>query len=308
MTSQPPDRTWLQGIDWGSLVPLRLRARSVVEGVYAGMHRSVRRGPGVEFGGHRPYVPGDDLRWLDRHALMRHDRLMVRQFEMETDRGLHLIVDATASMSFRGASAPGSKFAFAALLTAALSLIGLADGDPVSISWVGGKDARPVRATSGGDAFERIVQCLSSIQAAGDFSSDLRSFERVLLPISRRARRGSVVILLSDLLDLPAGAEHAFAALATGGRRLLALQILDPDEVSLPYEGTVRLHSLEGNLEVETQVEDVRARYIQALDDLTQRWSSPLSNRNARLVRAVTNDDPVAIIHRSLRATAEGPP
>ena len=53
-------------IDWGRLAPLRLRARSIADGVYAGAHRSTRRGPGVEFGGHRPYVPGDDLRWIDR--------------------------------------------------------------------------------------------------------------------------------------------------------------------------------------------------------------------------------------------------
>ena len=37
-------------IDWGSLAPLRLKARAVAEGVYAGMHRSVRKGAGVEFG------------------------------------------------------------------------------------------------------------------------------------------------------------------------------------------------------------------------------------------------------------------
>ena len=47
------------------------------------MHRSVRRGAGVEFGGQRPYVPGDDLRFLDRRSLMRHDRLMVREFESQ---------------------------------------------------------------------------------------------------------------------------------------------------------------------------------------------------------------------------------
>ena len=60
------------------------------------------RAPGVEFGGQRPYVPGDDLRFFDRRALLRHDKLMVREFETETDRALWLCLDATASMSFRG--------------------------------------------------------------------------------------------------------------------------------------------------------------------------------------------------------------
>src|ERR1700692_3667798 len=95
-------------LDWGELAPLRLRSRQVAEGVYAGMHRSARRGAGVEFGGYREYVPGDDLRWLDRRSLLRHERLIVRQFETETDRALCLVVDASASMSFRGKGAPGA--------------------------------------------------------------------------------------------------------------------------------------------------------------------------------------------------------
>ena len=56
-------------IDWSKLAPLRLRARLVAEGAWAGMHPSPRRGAGVEFGGHRAYTPGDDLRFIDRHAL-----------------------------------------------------------------------------------------------------------------------------------------------------------------------------------------------------------------------------------------------
>src|SRR6266700_3170758 len=122
-------------LDWGSLAPLKLRSRLVAEGVYAGAHRSARRGAGVEFGGYREYTPGDDLRWLDRRSLMRHDRLLVREFETETDRALRLIVDASASMAYRGSRAPGAKIAWAALVAAALSRIALASGDPVGMAF-----------------------------------------------------------------------------------------------------------------------------------------------------------------------------
>src|SRR5947208_708007 len=140
-------------LDWGSLAPLRLRSRVVAEGVYAGGHRSARRGAGVEFGGHRPYVPGDDLRWLDRRALLRHDRLVVREFQTETDRVLCLIVDASASMGFKSRHAPAAKFAFAALIAAALARIATASGDPVGLDWLGGEAARPLPARAGREAF-----------------------------------------------------------------------------------------------------------------------------------------------------------
>ena len=69
-------------LDWGSLSPLRVKAKTLADGVWTGGHRSKRRGSGVEFGGHRAYVPGDDLRWLDRRALPRHGRLIVREFPL----------------------------------------------------------------------------------------------------------------------------------------------------------------------------------------------------------------------------------
>src|SRR5947209_872607 len=139
-----------RGVDWGSLAPLRLRARAVAEGVYAGMHRSARRGAGVEFGGYREYTPGDDLRWLDRRSLMRHDRLLVREFETETDRALRLVVDASASMAYRGSRAPGAKLAWTALVAAALARISLASGDPVGVAFLGGAAAARAVPASGG--------------------------------------------------------------------------------------------------------------------------------------------------------------
>ena len=44
---------------------LDLRARYVVEGFLAGMHRSPYFGQSVEFLQHRPYTWGDDLRYVD---------------------------------------------------------------------------------------------------------------------------------------------------------------------------------------------------------------------------------------------------
>ena len=161
-----------RALDWGKLAPLRLRARSVADGVYAGAHRSLRRGSGVEFGGHRAYVPGDDLRWLDRHALMRHDRLLVREFETETDRALRLVVDASASMAFRSPEAPGAKLGYAALVAAALGRVAAASGDPVGLDWLGGRRPTALPASSGHEAFDRIVGALESAVAGGDLSAD----------------------------------------------------------------------------------------------------------------------------------------
>lgn len=306
MSRSKPEQ-WVRTVDWGRIAPLRLRARSVAEGVFAGVHRSRRRGPGVEFGGHRPYVPGDDLRWIDRHALMRHDRLIVRMFETETDRGLHLLVDATGSMGFRGKEAPGAKVGFAALIAAALSRVALSAGDPVSLDWIGGRGNQPVPPSSSGETFERIVSALGALQATGDALQAPDAFDRALQPIARRARRGASILLFSDLLDLPDNASDRFAALGVQGRRLVVVQVLDREELTMPYSGTVRLASLEGDIVVETNADVTRDKYIEALEDWTKRWTAPLAGRGGRWLRAATDDDPVDVVMRILRAIAEVP-
>ncbi|MGH7327735.1 MAG: DUF58 domain-containing protein, partial [Polyangiaceae bacterium] len=290
-------------IDWGSLAPLRLRSRHVAEGVYAGSHRSARRGAGVEFGGHRAYTPGDDLRWLDRRSLLRHERLLVRQFETETDRALRLVLDGTASMGYRGEKAPGAKLAFASLVAASLARIALSRGDPVGLTFLGGSEkARSLPVSSGREAFERLLALLESADAGGDAIKDNGVLDRGLGAIARSARRGSIVVVLSDLLDLPKEAPERVAAIASRGRVLVVVQTLDPDEVTLPFEGTMRLRSLEGDVVVETDAEAARERYQAALAELTSRWERTLVARGARFVRAQTDADPVRVVRSILEA------
>lgn len=268
--------------------------------MYAGAHRSARRGAGVEFGGHRPYVPGDDLRWLDRRSLLRHDRLLVRQFETETDRALRIVVDATESMRYRGSRARGAKLAWAALVAAASARVALGSGDPVGLTYMGGR-AAPVPVSGGREAFERIVGSLESCEPGGDALADEALVDRAMGGIARAARRGSIVVVLSDLLDLPAAAVDKIAAIASRGRVLVVVQVLDPDEATFPFDGTTRLRAIEGRHVVETDA-DARAAYLAALAELQRTWERALVARGGRFIGARTSDDPVRAVRQIVEA------
>ncbi|MBN2193653.1 MAG: DUF58 domain-containing protein [Polyangiaceae bacterium] len=289
-------------LDWGRLAPLRLRARTVAAGVYAGGHRSRRRGSGVEFGGHRDYVLGDDLRRLDHRAFLRHGRLLVREFETETDRTLRLVVDASRSMAYRSPSAPGAKLAFAALVAAALARIALSSGDPVGLDWVGGERRRPLPALAGREAFERIVSALEVVEPSGDLTVDHQAVSRAIAPIARHASRGSVVVFLSDLVDLPEDAAERIAALATKGRTVIAARVLDPAEAEFPFAGPVRLRASEGSKVIETDASAARSTYLAALEQQGQRWQERLLPRGGALVTTVTTTDPVEVVRAILSA------
>jgi uncharacterized protein (DUF58 family) len=301
-STSPGRRRIRQAIDWGELGPLKLRARQVAEGVFAGTHRSARRGAGVEFGGHREYVPGDDLRWLDRRALLRHERLVVRQFETETDRALCLLLDASASMAYRGPSAPGAKIAFASLLAAALARIALAGGDPASVAFFGGERAAPIPRSSGREQFERVVAALEAVEPGGDARADGTMLERALLALSRATRRGAIVVVLSDLLDLPDGARERIADLSHAGRVLVVVQVLDPAEADFPFTGTVRLRALEGGAVVEADAETARQHYLASLGSLTATWQDAVLLRGGRFVRTTTVQDPVRVVREIVQS------
>jgi uncharacterized protein (DUF58 family) len=292
--------------DWAGLSSLRLRARAIADGVYAGAHASTRKGAGVEFGGHRPYAPGDDLRLLDRRATLRHDRPIVRELQTDTDRTLRLLVDASASMAYGGRRAPVTKFAYAAALAGAMARVALASGDPVSLEVLGGEGARSLPASSGREAFERLVSALESVKPKGDLSDDLLALERSMAALARSARRGSVLVLISDLVDTHPETPARFCALASGGKSLVALRVLDPDERLLPFEGPLRLQAIEGDYEVETEAAAVRAAYRAALDETDAAWAKRLEGRGGALVKATTADGPVAVVRETLRAVAKG--
>lgn len=305
----PPLSPIQSALDWGELAPLQLRARLVADGVFAGAHRSARRGAGVEFAGHRVYVPGDELRFIDVRASMRHERIVIRHFETETERALRLVLDATASMGFRSKGAPGAKLAFAAVLSAALARVSLAAGDPVGLDWIGGgTTARRVPPSARAETFERIVGTLEAARAEGDARAHPTLVEDGLGVALRGARRGSAIVLFSDLLDLPDDAPDAIAALGTRGRPLVVVEVLDPEEATFPFDGPIRLRAMEhaqGEPEVvQTDGPAVRARYLAALDARAARWRDALSRHGGALVRAVTMDDPVSIVRDVLRAIA----
>lgn len=268
------------------------------------MHASTRKGAGVEFGGHRPYVAGDDLRLLDLRAMLRHDRLIIRELQTETDRALRLIIDGSASMGFRGRSAPLDKLAYAGALAAALARVAVSSGDPVALDFLGGDGARSLPALAGREAFERIVSLLETVKATGDLRDDTAALDRAFASALRFARRGSILVFFSDLIDVHEQALAKFAALGTNGRTLITVRVLDPDEATLPYEGAVRLVSLEGKHEVATDASAVRAAYLQALADGEARWQARLRGRGGDVIRVLTTDDPIEAVRRIVRTVA----
>jgi uncharacterized protein (DUF58 family) len=139
---------------------LELRARAVVEGALAGLHKSPFKGQSVEFLQHREYVRGDDLRRVDWKVWGRQDRFTVKEFEEETNLRLTLLVDGSASMDYR--SGPLSKYDCAATLAASLAWLALSHGDAAGCAGVDDRVRASVPARTKRSQLTNVVEVLET--------------------------------------------------------------------------------------------------------------------------------------------------
>jgi uncharacterized protein (DUF58 family) len=279
---------------------LELVARWVVDGFITGLHRSPRKGFSVEFAEHRPYQPGDDLRYLDWRIAARADRWVVKQFEEETNARAMLVLDVSRSMQWSGAPGRLTKLAYAERLAAAVALLLLRQRDAVGIVRFDAevRSLVPPRAQRG--QWRRLVAALS--EPGGGSDSDVAG---ALQQAGRVVRRPGFVVLLSDLLVDPAPIADAARTLRARGHEVLVVHVIDPAERQFPDEGEARYRDPESLVEVPAATADVRASYQETVEDALAEWRAALGSAGARYALATT-DRPFGEPLRALVGTGQG--
>src|SRR3954469_14476582 len=134
----PDSRKYLEPRTLARISGLDLRARLIVEGLMTGMHRSPYQGISVEFAQHRPYVQGDDIRYVDWKVLARSDKVYLKQYQEETNLHLICVVDASESMAFGTVTgkegATWSKYDHATAIAASLAYMAIQQQDSVGLA------------------------------------------------------------------------------------------------------------------------------------------------------------------------------
>ncbi|HWC45951.1 MAG TPA: DUF58 domain-containing protein, partial [Casimicrobiaceae bacterium] len=131
MSSTRPDL--LDPATIAALGRIEIVARWIVDGFLTGLHRSPRKGFSVEFAEHRPYLPGDELRYVDWKIAARADKWVVKQYEEETNLRATIVLDVSRSMAWRGDESRLTKLAYAERLAAAIALLFLRQRDAVGL-------------------------------------------------------------------------------------------------------------------------------------------------------------------------------
>jgi uncharacterized protein (DUF58 family) len=223
-----------------SIAHLELIARKAVEGTVSGLHHSHFMGRNVEFCEHRPYNPGDELRHIDWRAYAKTDRFHVKIFEEDTNLWALILTDLSGSMHYGDSTA--SKRDYATQLTAALSHLMLNQGDSVGLGIFDDRVKSYIPPRNRTDQWGYFLEAL----AAAEQNEVESSIGRVLTDITEWLKKRGMVILISDLIDDQEAVLRHLSMLRTTNQEVIVFHVLTPEEVELPYHGSVEFLSLEG--------------------------------------------------------------
>ncbi len=236
------------------LANLELIARSVVEGVLIGLHRSPFFGFSQEFAEYRPYVEGDDPRFVDWNVYARTDRTYIKRFLGDTNSHLMLLLDASASMGY--GSGKLSKFRYAQMLAGCLAWLSSRQHDAVG-TLIFDDAVRDYRAPSTRSGqLHAILHALDSAQPARrtDLGAPFRRFREHI------SRRGMVAVI-SDFYCDPEEMLQAVRPLAFQGQDVVLMQVLDPAELQPTIASSTLLEDMETGEAVEVSPDFMQREY-----------------------------------------------
>ena len=256
---------------------MELKARTVVEGFLAGLHRSPYKGFSVEFAEYRQYLPGDDLSTLDWKIYARSDRHYVKKFEEETNLECHVLLDVSASMAYRGA-APMSKLEYGSVLAASLAFLMHRQRDATGLIAFDERITFRLPAGARAGHLHALLLALEKMQP-GLQSNAARPLRQLAEALTKR----SLVVLISDLLDDPAGVIKGLRHLKFRGTDVIVFQLLDPNELTFPFKEPARFRDVESAEELLADPTAVRTAYLRELAGLTLRYDRELRGAGHRL-------------------------
>ncbi len=237
-----------------SIGSLELIARTVVDGFISGLHRSPHLGFSVNFAEYRSYRPGDDIRKIDWKVYGRTDRFFVKEFEGETNTGVHVILDCSRSMAY--GSRGISKLEYGQFLAASLSYFAFKQRDAVGfISYDEDVvDSIPARGSVG--HLNTILHAIEKTSAG-----KRTDFSKPLMRAAERIRRRGIVAVISDLYDEPDRVLDGLRHLAYRGHDVIVFHILDPMELHFDFPNAAQFVDMETGAEMHVIPDYIRPEY-----------------------------------------------
>jgi uncharacterized protein (DUF58 family) len=229
-----------------SLPPLLVQAEKIAASVILGVHGRRAAGPGESFWQYRPYSFGDSTQRVDWHRSAKGGGVFIRENEWESANTLWVWANTGPRMKFKSHLATTTKADRARLIAAAMASLAVRGHERV------GAMGSTRQAQHGRASLVKVAEWLASDRDEQ-------------MPKARPLQRRAAAVLVSDFLEPIEQLRPHLASLAEAGLKGHLVQIADPAEETLPYDGRVEFLGLDRpSTYLSQRTENLRAAYVTA--------------------------------------------
>ena len=225
LTSPVPGAKFIDPVVLSRIGNLELIAKTVVDGLINGTHRSPFFGASVDFAEHRGYVAGDDIRRVDWRVYARTDKYYIKEFEADSNANFSVLLDVSKSMGF---GSPISKLDYAKTLAACLAYLANAQRDRVGL--ITFDDAVVDHVPPSAKHLDVVLHTLDKARA----SKPGHLVEPVRKLAEHFGRRG-IIVLISDFYAEPEEVFEAVGPIRYRGNDVVLFHILDVQEIDFGF-------------------------------------------------------------------------
>lgn len=263
------------------LPELLARAENLAASLTLGAHGRRRAGFGSEFWQYRTADFGDTAQDIDWRQSARSDGLFVRQMEFQVSQNVHIWVDQAQSMQFSDNEQTETKLERARLIALSLCIPLIRSGEKVGLMSM----AEP--AKTGRAQIEKIA--LNLLQGS---DSDYGAIPQKQLP------KNSHAIYFSDFLGDWESVLNGLANAADAGISGQLVQVLDPTEISFPFEGRTIFENASGSVSHETQrAGAIRAAYLDRLSERQDQLQKLARKTGWQYLCHITDQPAINVLH-----------
>lgn len=216
-----------------------IKTRGLSQNIFAGEYHTAFKGRGMTFSEVREYQYGDDVRDIDWNVTARHNHPYVKVYEEERELTVMLLVDMSRSRLFGAVGE--EKREMIAEIAATLAYSAITNNDKIGVIFFSDKIEKFIPPKKGKKHILLIIRELIDFtpESAGtDIGVALRYFTDAL-------KKRCTTFLISDFIDT-----HDYSKqlqIACNKHDIIAIQVYDKRDTSLPDIGLMRMADLETN-------------------------------------------------------------
>ena len=216
---------------------IEIKTKGLSQNIFAGEYHSAFKGRGMTFSEVREYQYGDDIRDIDWNVTARHNKPYIKVYEEERELTVMLLVDVSGSRRFGAVGI--EKREMIAEIAATIAFSAIQNNDKIGIIFFSNKIEKFIPPQKGKKHILFIIRELLNLEPSNngtDISMALRYLADAL-------KKRCTTFLISDFIDQN---DYSKAmTIASNKHDLIAIQVYDKRETTLPNVGLIQIEDLE---------------------------------------------------------------